>query len=239
MNITLIGYGKMGKEVENAALERGHNISLIIDINNLNDLDSEAFKSSDVAIEFTSPSSVIGNLYKCFEADVPVVTGSTGWHDQMDKISRDCKAGNHTLFYASNFSIGVNIFFALNEYLADIMNSFPQYDVSVEESHHTQKLDAPSGTAITIANIISDILERKTTWKKAGADQNNNDIPIKSIREGDIKGIHEVLYDSDLDYIKLEHFAKSRKGFAQGAVLAAEYSHNRKGILNMRDLLGI
>lgn len=236
MRITLIGYGKMGHEIEKTAIERGHTISGIIDIHNIEDLNSHA-ANTDVAIEFTSPSSVIDNLYRCFELNLPVVTGTTGWHEQSDTIKERCKKENHSLFYASNFSIGVNLFFALNEQMAEIMNKFSEYDVSIEETHHIQKLDSPSGTAVSIARVIEEQLARKTGWKLD--DAGKDEIQVKAIRSRDVKGIHKVRYDSEKDYIELTHYAKSRKGFAEGAVLAAEFLVGQKGVYTMRDLLGI
>mgnify|MGYP006283938943 CR=1 FL=1 len=237
MRIMVIGYGKMGHEIEKAAIERGHTISGIIDVHNIGDLNSSLAEKTDVAIEFTTPSSVIDNLFRCFKLGLPVVTGTTGWHDQLEEVKEKCKKENNSLFYASNFSIGVNLFFVLNEQMAKIMNKFPEYDISIEETHHTQKLDSPSGTAVSIARIIEEQLTRKTGWKLGNAGK--DEIPVKAIRSGDIKGIHKIQYESDNDYIELTHKAKSRKGFAEGAVLAAEFLTGQKGVFTMRDLLGI
>ncbi|MFW5644439.1 MAG: 4-hydroxy-tetrahydrodipicolinate reductase [Bacteroidota bacterium] len=237
MRIILIGYGKMGHEIEKAAIERGHTISGIIDVHNTEDLSSSLAEKADLAIEFTTPSSVLDNLYRCFELNLPVVTGTTGWHDEIDSVKEKCLSGNKSLFYASNFSIGVNLFFVLNEQMARIMNKFANYDVSIEETHHTQKLDSPSGTAVSIAQIIEEQLTRKTGWKLD--DAGKDEITVKAIRSGDVKGIHKVRYESDEDFIELTHTAKSRKGFAEGAVVAAEFMKNRKGVFTMRDLLGI
>ncbi len=238
MNISLIGYGKMGKEIEKAAVERGHSVHLTIDIDNIDDLKSDKFKSSDMAIEFTNPSSVLNNLSACFDAGVPVVTGTTGWHDDINKVIEECYSKNQALLYASNFSIGVNIFFAVNKYLAEVMNSFDQYDVRIKETHHTQKLDAPSGTAINIADILINALNKKKKWI-SGKSGSESEIPVEAIREGDVKGVHEVIYDSEIDYIQLKHSAKTRKGFAQGAVLAAEFLQGKTGVYSMDDLLGL
>lgn len=237
MKIVLIGYGKMGREIEKTAIEKGHSILARIDIDNYQELDQNLAAEADVAIEFTIPNSVLQNIYKCFELGLPVVTGTTGWHNELEKVKKDCIEGNHSLFYASNFSIGVNIFFALNENLAEIMNGFSQYDVLMKEIHHTRKLDAPSGTAVTLADIIISKLERKKSWTLAPG--NEKEIAIEAKREGDIKGIHTVKYESEIDFIEVTHNAKTRKGFAEGAVLAAEYLSNKKGIFTMRDLLGI
>ena len=237
MKIALIGYGKMGKEIENIALNRGHSIHLIIDLENAQDIQSDKFRECDVAIEFTRPSSVLSNIHEAFNAGIPIVTGTTGWHEELNSITEKCNAGNNALFHASNFSIGVNIFFAINEYAAKIMNKFSDYDVSMEESHHIHKLDAPSGTAISLANIITKNLDRKESWtlKQAKTEQ----IPIQVIREGEITGIHKVHYISNVDTINLSHTAKNRTGFAMGAVLAAEFIYNKQGVFTMSDLLGI
>jgi 4-hydroxy-tetrahydrodipicolinate reductase len=238
MKICLIGYGKMGREIEKAAIDKGHEIGLIIDIENQGDLNIEKLNGIDVAIEFTIPGSVVSNIRKCFDAGVPVVTGTTGSHKLLPEVIQECKTKGQSLFYASNYSIGVNLFFSLNESLAKIMNSFPEYEVGISEIHHTQKLDAPSGTAISIAEILLKEIERKKNWRLTD-NPNPDEIAVEAIREGDVKGFHEVCYDSEIDTIRVNHFAKSRKGFAFGAVMAAEFIHNRKGVFTMRDLLGL
>lgn len=235
MKIALIGYGKMGKEIERIAKDRGHEISCIIDINNINEFESETFKSSDVAIEFSSPAAAFDNYMKCFAVNVPVVSGTTGWLDKIDVIKEACTKGQ-TFFYASNYSIGVNIFFHLNKVLSKIMNNFPDYDITMEEVHHTQKLDAPSGTAITLAEDIIENIEAKDKWTKEVAD-NNNEIAISSVRHGETPGIHTIKYDSDIDKIVIHHSAHSRKGFAMGAVIAAEFTCGKKGFLGMEDMM--
>lgn len=237
MKLALIGYGKMGQEIEKIALENGHSIELIIDVNNQEMLTKENLIKADVAIDFSNPSSAVNNILVCFEAGIPIVCGTTGWNSELDRIKSICNEKNQTLFHASNFSIGVNIMFAVNELLATMMNKFNQYEVRLEETHHTRKLDAPSGTAISLADQIISRLDRKSSWnlnEPAGSDR----LSINSIREGDINGIHEVTYESEVDYISIKHFAKSRKGFASGAVLAAEYVKNKKGVYSMRDVLG-
>jgi 4-hydroxy-tetrahydrodipicolinate reductase len=233
MKIALIGYGKMGKAIERIAKERGHEIVCIIDIDNLSDFESDAFKSADVAIEFTRPDTAVENIRKCFKANVPVVVGSTGWNteDVMDEL----KAGNHTLFRSSNFSIGVNIFMAVNQYLAKLMDRFTNYNVEMTETHHIHKLDAPSGTAITLAEGILDNLSRKTQWSKE-VESKPSDLAIKSLREGEVPGIHTIRYESEVDSITITHDAKSREGFALGAVVAAEFTAGKKGFLGMSDL---
>ena len=235
MKIALIGYGKMGKTIEQIALQRGHQIVSIIDINNTADFESEAFRSADVAIEFTTPATALGNYMRCFEANVPVVSGTTGWLSHLDEVKAKCEQEGKTFFYASNFSVGVNIFFALNRYLAKIMNGFPAYDVRMTEVHHIHKLDAPSGTAITLAEGILDTVERTERRTLETAEQ-PTDLPIHAIREGEVPGIHEIIYESEADTISIKHDAKSRAGFALGAVIAAEFTAGKKGFLGMNDL---
>lgn len=236
MKIALIGYGKMGHEIERIALERGHEIVSTIDIDNLDEFDSESFRSAQVAIEFTRPETALENYRRCFKANVPVVSGTTGWLDHISEVKAACENGQ-TFFYASNFSLGVNLFFALNKKLATMMNAFPVYDVHMKEVHHTQKLDAPSGTAITLAEGILDHIDRKTSWVNEPSD-NSEELFIASERTGQVPGFHEITWESDVDTITIAHDAKSRAGFALGAVLAAEYTAGKKGFLGMNDLLG-
>ncbi len=238
MKIALIGYGKMGKTIEKIALDRGHEIVLTIDIDNQHELTVENLQKADVAIEFTIPSSAIGNYYTCFESGIPVVSGTTGWLDKKDEVLAKMKESDGTFFYASNFSVGVNLFFVLNKKLADLMQTQKEYDVKMEEVHHTQKLDAPSGTAISLAEDIFDIHPVKDKWifEKPAAKE---EMQITAIREGQVPGIHRIKYESDVDYIEIEHSAKNRLGFATGAVLAAEFSFGKKGLLSMNELLNI
>ncbi len=248
MKIALIGYGKMGKMIEQIARNRGHEIVCVIDIDNQEDFDSPQFASADVAIEFTNPTAAYGNYLRAFKHNVKVVSGSTGWmKEHGDEVRRLCSEGGQTLFWASNFSVGVAIFSAVNRYLAKIMNQFPQYDVTMEETHHIHKLDAPSGTAITLAEeIISDI-DRKDKWVKGvqrnadGTVDGTNDVaadelPIESIRRDEVPGIHTITYDSEADKITITHDAHSRQGFAMGAVLAAEYTKEHAGLLTISDM---
>jgi 4-hydroxy-tetrahydrodipicolinate reductase len=238
MRIALIGYGKMGKEIEKIALDRGHEIVLKIDITNPEDLTIENLKLADVAIEFTTPASAVANYKLCFEAGIPVVSGTTGWLEQLPAVQQLCKKLDGTFFYASNYSLGVNIFFALNQKLAELMAKTSEYKVEMKEIHHTQKLDAPSGTAITLAEGIIENIPELKTW----VNQSTNDraeIGIISEREGQVPGTHIIKYDSEVDYIEITHLAKNRKGLAFGAVLAAEYSFEKKGILSMNDLLNL
>ena len=248
MKIALIGYGKMGRMIEQIALGRGHEIVSIIDVDNQQDFDSPEFASADVAIEFTNPTAAYGNYLKAFAKGVKVVSGSTGWlKDHKADVERMCAEGGQTLFWASNFSIGVAIFSAVNRYLASIMNQFPQYDVRMEETHHIHKLDAPSGTAITLAEEIVDRLDRKRQWvrgtmtaadgtvsgsARCGADE----LAVDSVRRGEVPGIYTVAYDSEADSITITHDAHSRKGFALGAVLAAEYTREHSGLLTISDM---
>ncbi|MCB0670077.1 MAG: 4-hydroxy-tetrahydrodipicolinate reductase [Saprospiraceae bacterium] len=237
LNIALIGYGKMGKTIEKIAKQRGHKIGLIIDIdqaNNIGDLDS----SLDVAIEFTRPEAAVENLSHCIRKQVPVVSGTTGWLDHFDEIKRLCLDKKSALFYASNYSIGVNIFFAVNQYLAKIMNSFPDYEPTINEIHHTQKLDAPSGTAITLGEGILKNIDRKNRWKNEPSEI-NSELEIISERIDDDPGTHIITYDSEVDYIKISHHAKSRQGFGLGAVMAAEWLVGKSGCFGMEDMLKI
>ena len=249
MKIALIGYGKMGKMIEEIALSRGHEIVSIIDIDNLQDFDTDAFRSADVAIEFTAPQAAYGNYLKAWEQGVKVVSGSTGWmKEHGDDVRRACTEQGKTLFWASNFSIGVAIFSAVNRYLATIMNRFPQYDVQMEETHHVHKLDHPSGTAITLAEEIVERLDRKTDWEPGRVIQPDGQVlgaviggsrdmlRIDSRREGEVPGIHTIKYDSPEDCITITHDAHSRRGFALGAVLAAEYTKEHSGLLTISDM---
>jgi len=236
MKIALIGYGKMGHEIERIALERGHEIVSTIDINNLEDFDTDAFRSAQVAIEFTRPETALENYRRCFKANVPVVSGTTGWLEHIAEVKSACEKGQ-TFFYASNFSLGVNLFFKLNKILAEMMNAFPVYDVRMKEVHHTQKLDAPSGTAITLAEGILEDLDRKSTWVKEVA-KNPEELAIASERIGQVPGYHEIIWESDVDTITIAHDVKNRAGLALGAVLAAEFTAGKKGFLGMTDMLG-
>lgn len=226
----------MGKTIERIARERGHEIVSIIDVNNLADFDSDSFKSADVAIEFTVPQVALSNYRRAFASGVAVVSGTTGWTDELPALKKEIEEGGKTLFWSSNFSLGVNIFMAVNKYLARIMNQFPNYNVEMTEVHHTQKLDAPSGTAITLAEGILENLDRKNSWVKE-VETKQSEMAIKSIREGQVPGIHTIRYESEVDSIEITHDAKSREGFALGAVVAAEFTAGKKGLLGMEDML--
>lgn len=235
MKIALIGYGKMGKMIEEQALLRNHEIVLKVDVENRNTITSDDLKKCDVAIEFTAPGSVLNNINWCIENQVPVVVGTTGWYNQLKNVKQECETKNGTVLYASNFSVGVNIFFALNEFLAKIMNNYPGYDSLVEEIHHVHKLDSPSGTGITIAEGIINNISSKTKW----TEEKTNDkslLPIISYREGEVPGTHIVKYQSDIDDIEIKHIAHNRKGFALGAVLAAEWLKGKKGFHNINEM---
>lgn len=236
MKIALIGYGKMGKEIEQILIARGHTIPLIIDLNNTNDLDTAHLQKVDVAIEFTTPSTAYGNVVKCLEAGVPVVCGTTAWLDKLPEVKQLCKEKNGAFFYASNYSIGVNIFFEINRRLAQLMNRFGEYDVTIEETHHTQKKDAPSGTAVTLAEGVLENLDRKQKWV-CGTTTVPEELEVVAIRRSVVPGTHTVTYESDVDALSITHMAKSRRGFALGAVLAAEFLHGKTGIFSMKDLM--
>jgi len=226
----------MGKTIERIALERGHEIVSVIDVDNVDDFDSDAFKSAEVAIEFTAPQVALSNYRRAFASGVAVVSGTTGWTEQLPQIKKEIETGNNTLFWSSNFSMGVNVFMAVNKYLAGIMNQFPNYNVEMTEVHHTQKLDAPSGTAIALAEEILEKLDRKDKWVKE-TETNSNEMAIKSIRRGQVPGIHTICYDSEVDSITITHDTKNRDGLALGAVIAAEFTAGKKGFLGMGDML--
>ena len=248
MKIALIGYGKMGHMIEEIALQRGHEIVSIIDVDNMQDFDSDAFRSAEVAIEFTNPTAAYDNYLRAWKQGVKVVSGSTGWLSEHEAdVRRACTQQGHTLFWASNFSLGVAIFSAVNKYLARIRNDYPASDVSEVETHHVHKLDAPSGTAITLAEQVCECLDRKRGWVKGqvrqpdgtleGTDQTPADLlRIDAVREGEVPGIHAITYDSEADMIQIVHSAHNRKGFALGAVLAAEFTATHSGLLTTDDL---
>lgn len=242
MNIGLIGYGRMGHIIEEIAIKRGHVITLIIDVNNVDDLNAENLKSKqvDVIIEFSSPSSAFENVSKCLKCGVPVVSGTTGWNDKYNDAVTLCKENGTSFIQSSNFSIGVNMFFKLNADLAKFMSDYPDYEASIEEVHHTTKLDAPSGTAITTAEFIMANSSKYDAWSLCKDDDtvSANTIPVTAIREGDVPGTHIVEWESPIDSIMIVHEAKNRRGFATGAVVAAEYIEKRKGIFKMSDVLG-
>ncbi|HLK31307.1 MAG TPA: 4-hydroxy-tetrahydrodipicolinate reductase [Puia sp.] len=237
MKIALIGYGKMGKAIEEIALQRGHEIVLKIDISNTDEFTQENISKADAAIEFSSPHSAFDNVMKCLQFKIPVVCGSTGWLEKYEEAKKYCLDNNGAFLYSSNYSIGVNIFFALNKYLAELMSSQDNYDVSMTEIHHTQKRDAPSGTAITLADDILKKIKRKKAWVNHISD-NEEELEIISERIDPAPGTHQIKYSSAIDDIEIVHTAHSRMGFATGAVLAAEFIKGKKGVFAMKDVLG-
>lgn len=235
MNIALLGYGKMGKEIEQIALQRNHIIGLRIDNENRKNLTIETLRTCDLAIEFSTPDTVIENISLCNEAKVPIVVGTTGWYQQFNKIKAETMNSNNALFYASNFSLGVNLFMKVNSYLAELMNSYSDYEVSIEEIHHIHKLDKPSGTAITLANQLIEKIERKNKWSIN--EKKSDTIFIEDRREGEVPGTHIIKYKSEIDDIEIMHKAHNRKGFALGAVVASEFLKGKTGVFTMNDLI--
>ncbi len=232
MKIALLGYGKMGHTIERIATEMGHETVYTA----TSDSENGSLAKAEVAIEFSTPEAAVKNIERCLSEDIPVVSGTTGWLDQYDKMVSLCKERNGSFIYASNFSVGVNLFFHLNEYAAKLMADWPEYNVRLEEIHHTQKKDAPSGTAITLTESILKHSE-KSKWE---LDKNGDDIiTITAKREGDVKGTHTVEYESEIDTISLTHKAHTRDGFAKGAILAAEWLQHKKGVFSMKEVLGI
>jgi 4-hydroxy-tetrahydrodipicolinate reductase len=236
MKLALIGYGRMGQEIERIALSRGHEIVLTIDVNNLDDFTPENIQKAQVAIAFTIPESAVDIFKKCFDNGVPIVSGTTGWLEKWDEVVKYCNNKNSTFFYSSNFSLGMNIFFELNRKLAEYMKPFDQYKASMTEVHHTRKLDSPSGTAISLADDLIKVRGNYNGW----VNESTNDLKkleIISVREGDVPGIHTINYDSEVDFIEITHSSKNRSGLALGAVLAAEFTVGKTGVLSMKDLL--
>jgi len=236
MKIAILGYGKMGREIEKIILARHHQVVLVVDAFNLPDLTAKNLSRADAAIDFSTPASAFSNIMACFDAGVPVVCGTTGWLGKFEEVKQICTERNQTFFYASNFSLGVAIFFALNKYLAQLMDPMTDYDVTMKEIHHVHKLDAPSGTAITLANDLISRLKRKDRWQLNQA-EDASALKITAVREEEVPGTHSVTYDSDVDTLEISHTAKSRKGLALGAVLAAEFVNGKKGVFSMQDLL--
>lgn len=240
MNIALIGYGKMGQAIEEIALRRGHTITCKISSRNLQDFNPRVLQWADVAIEFSTPESAYANISQCLEIGIPVISGTTGWLNRKEEIDTLCKTKNGTFLYASNFSIGVNIFFEINKKLAQLMNRYEIYDVGIKEIHHTAKLDKPSGTAITLAKDIIENVDRKKVWTITPPSENNSrNLYIASERIDPAPGTHIVTYTSEIDDIEITHTAHSRIGFAKGAVHAAEWIYDKKGVFEMKDVLEI
>lgn len=242
MEIVLFGYGKMGKLIEEMAIKRGHNIHLIVNQSNASTISLDDFRGADIAIDFSTPQVTLDHINLCMEADLPIVVGTTGWYEHLEDIKKTCEEGNKTLLYGSNFSIGVNILFHVNKKLAKIMSEFEDYEVLLEEIHHTQKLDSPSGTAITLANGVISESKKLDSWINyiAGHEPDRipkkNELLIESHRIEDIPGTHTVIYSSEIDQIELKHIAHNRNGFAQGAVLAAEWLQGKKGFYEVSSM---
>ena len=239
MKIAIIGYGKMGHLIAEIAKKRGHEISCIIDLDDKHLFNSEKFRNSDVAIEFTVPDAAVEGIMECFAAKVPVVVGTTGWSDSLPAIREMCEKGKGTLFFSSNFSIGMNIFMAINRYLGKIMNEYENYSPSLKEVHHIHKLDHPSGTAITLAEDLVKVYDKIKEWfePEEGHKLKKEQLPIYHERLGEVPGIHTVTWESDCDEISITHSAKNRNGFALGAVCAAEWLKGKKGFFTMQDML--
>jgi len=240
MKIALLGYGKMGKTIDDLIQTRygkKHEVVLRSDSANAQSFSTNALSEADVAIEFSTPSSAISNIEKCFEANIPVVVGTTGWHTKMNYVKEICQSKDQSILYSTNFSIGVNVFFEINKKLAALMNDYEKYDVKIEETHHVTKKDKPSGTGITLAEDIIWSLKRKNEWV-SGNGYNDNELGIKSNRIEDVKGTHIVKYSSKIDDIEIKHTAHSREGFADGSIKAAEWLLGKKGIFTMKDMLG-
>ncbi|MEL6866219.1 MAG: 4-hydroxy-tetrahydrodipicolinate reductase [Bacteroidota bacterium] len=238
MKIAIIGYGRMGKTIEKLAPEYQSSIHLAIDTEAEAEQYADQLKEADVAIEFSQPEVAFDNIVRCLNWGIPVVSGTTGWLDRMEEVRAICEQQKGAFFYASNFSIGVNIFFAVNRYLAQMMDQYPQYQIDLEEIHHTGKVDAPSGTAISLAKDILAAVERKANWVKE-KEEKAEDLAIRSVREAHVPGTHEVFYSSPIDQLSIKHIAHSREGFARGALQAAKWLVGKQGCFGMRDLLGI
>ncbi len=237
MKVAIIGYGKMGQLIEQILLERGHTVSVIIDKNSQELFDSEKFKQSEVAIEFSTPQTALANIRRAWQAGVKVVCGTTGWTEHLPSLKEEIERGQGTLFWASNFSLGVNLFFEINRRISELMRGFDNYSVGISETHHIHKKDAPSGTAITLAERIAEARDDVQGWTLL-PEVEAGKIPIEAIREGEVFGIHTARYESQEDVMTFTHEAKSRRGFALGAVMAAEFLHGRQGFFTMKDMLG-
>ena len=240
MKIAIIGYGKMGRMIEEIVLSRGHEVAAVIDVANRDDFHSEAFRSADVAIEFSAPSAGYDNIMECFKAGVPVVSGTTGFADRLPELKAMCDEGKGTLLHSTNFSIGVYLFRAVNRYLAGLMSRFPEYRPFMSETHHIHKLDHPSGTAITLADELVAANDNCVGWYEPTVGRGGDkEMPLSCIREGEVPGIHTIKWESDVDYIAITHSAKSRRGFAAGAVYAAEWLAGKRGWYSIADAFNI
>jgi 4-hydroxy-tetrahydrodipicolinate reductase len=237
MNIALIGYGKMGKAIEEIAISRGH--SVVVKFNSQNPLESSQLRTTDVAIEFSQPDLALKHIKLCADGQIPIVVGTTAWEDHLQEIINHIDKREASLIYSSNFSIGVNLFFEMNKHLARLMNDKTDYVASITEIHHTQKIDAPSGTAVTLAKDLISNHPTYSSWKLTGQSENmeKSDLPISAIREENVPGTHLISYTSEIDTLTIEHQAHNRKGFALGAVIAAEFIHKKQGVYTMSDIL--
>lgn len=238
MKIALLGYGKMGKEIEAIALQRGHSIVLKVGSSNAYTFTNEELKQADVAIEFSNPQWAPANNIRCFNSEIPVVSGTTGWNEKLNDVKHIAKLLNQSFLYASNFSLGVNVFFELNKKLASLLKNYPEYGISMQEIHHTQKLDSPSGTAISLAKDILHYRSDLDKWVNEKT-ANKNELGIESLRMEGVPGTHSICYESGIDSIEIKHTAHNRKGFALGAVVAAEWIIGKKGVFEMKDVLGL
>jgi 4-hydroxy-tetrahydrodipicolinate reductase len=236
MKIALLGYGKMGQEIERMCAKTGHEITLIMDSDEDWGKSGAKLNEADIAIEFSVPDKVVKNIYRCFDANVPVVVGTTGWYEELEEVKKACHERGQSLFYSTNFSIGVNLFFDLNRHLARLMSDRGEYEISIEETHHIHKQDAPSGTAIVLANEIIRHIGRLAKWVKEIPD-NPGELGIRSFRVENVPGTHNVRYESENDMIEIVHTAKNRRGFALGAIMAAEWLSGKKGCFEMKDML--
>ncbi len=239
MKIALIGYGKMGKMIETIALQRGHTIACAIGTTNTNDINTTAFTTADVAIDFSTPASVLNNINKCFANNIPVVVGTTGWNTHLASVTEQCLAQQQALLHASNFSIGVNVFFAINKKLAQLMQPYTDYEITMQEVHHLQKSDSPSGTGISLANDILANNSKYNEWALLEDKKTSNQLIIEALRKPDVVGFHSITYQNTIDNITISHDAHTRQGFAQGAVIAAEWLVGKQGVFTMNDVLGI
>jgi 4-hydroxy-tetrahydrodipicolinate reductase len=239
MNVALLGYGKMGKEIEKILLERGHSVSL--KVSSKDDLNNLDFTNTDVVIEFSNPQSALKNITFCLENNLAVIIGTTGWYDDFKTLTELCRTNKGAMLHATNFSLGVNLFFALNTHLAKLMNNHPEYNCSVKEVHHTEKLDSPSGTGISIAEQVIEVLDTKKSWENVSKTEvtDHNILALESERLPGVPGTHEVIYENDIDKIEISHTAHSRKGFALGSVIAAEWIKNKTGVFTMNNVLNL
>ena len=237
MNIALIGYGKMGKAIEEIAISRGH--SVVVKFNSQNPLESSQLRTTDVAIEFSQPDLALKHIKLCADGQIPIVVGTTAWEEHLPEIINHIDKREASLIYSSNFSIGVNLFFEMNKHLARLMNDKTDYVASITEIHHTQKIDSPSGTAVTLAKDLISNHPTYSSWKLTGQSENmeKSDLPISAIREENVPGTHLISYTSEIDTLTIEHQAHNRKGFALGAVIAAEFIHKKQGVYTMSDIL--